>query len=358
MNGPRVRLLRALAAGFCLLAGVGSVHAHEQPKEGACAAAAQQPAIISAREALQRTPDSLKARLALADLLIDGTCYDDALHVLEDGSASHARNDELQKRLRNVRSLISERQFFDGLDQAELDAKLSRYVLRCTRFGDIEACDQALKIKPDNVAVVIAHADALLKSQRPLEALEAYRRASVLDPSNADLATKTAAAQTLRRTIEQRCMSADGESALTACQSLLVKGSANEFELLRRIGVLQQAANQPAKALDTYIVANSLRRGDKAVALAIVALVDSTGRSDALALAARGSSLVTLGKVREGIAAMQQAQALTPLPGIGEQVAAAQRLLRQEERMRDSQPLIAAAPTRTYSNLQPASRSN
>src|SRR4030095_11499049 len=104
-------------------------------------------------------------------------------HVLEEGTAIHARNDELQKRLRNARSLISERQFFDGLDQAELDAKLSRYVLRCTRFDDVEACEQALKIKPDNVAVVIAHGDALLKSQRPLEALEAYRRARGRGPS-------------------------------------------------------------------------------------------------------------------------------------------------------------------------------
>ncbi len=352
-------ILRALAAVLCLLASVGAVSAHEQPKEGACEASARQPAIVSARESLQRTPDALKVRFGLADLLIDAGCYDEAVHVLEDGTAIHARNEELQKRLRTARSLISERQFFDGLDQAELDAKLSRHVLRCTRFGDIDACDQALAIKPDNVAVVIARGDALLKSQRPLEALDAYRRASALDPSNADVTAKTNAAQALRRTVEQRCMSADGEAALGACQSILAKGAANEFDLLRRIGVLQQAANQPAKALDTYIVANSLRRGDKAVALAIVALVDSTGRSDALALSARGSSLVTLGKVREGIASMQQAQALTPgLPGIGEQVVAAQRLLRQEERMRESQPVAAVTPTRTYSNLQPASRSN
>jgi predicted RNA polymerase sigma factor len=154
-------------------------------------------------------------------------------------------------------------------------------------------------------------------------------------------------------------MSADGEAALAACQSILAKGAANEFDLLRRIGVLQQAANQPAKALDTYIVANSVRRGDKSVALAIVALVESTGRSDGLALAARGSSLVALGRVRDGITSMQRALALTPgLPGLADQVVAAQRLLRQEERMRESQPLVAATPTRTYSNLQPASRSN
>ena len=351
---------RALVAVLCLLSGSGALQAHEQAKEGACAASAQQPAIVKARETLQKTPDALKARLNLADLLIDAACFEDAVHVLEDGDSYHPRSDELQTRLRTARSLISERQFFQGLDQAELDAKLSRHVLRCTRFADIEACDQALAIKPDNVTVVIARGDALLKAQRPLEALDAYRRATTLDPTNADVATKITAVQALRRSVEQGCMSEDGEAALRACQSILVKGGANEFDLLRRIAVLQQAANQPAKALDTYIVANSLRRGDKAVALAIVALSDSTGRSDSIALAARGSSLVTLGKVREGIAAMRQAQALTPgLPGIGEQVAAAERLLRQEERMRESsQPLVAAAPTRTYSNLQPATRSN
>ena len=137
-------------------------------------------------------------------------------------------------------------------------------------------------------------------------------------------------------------MSADGDAALGACQSILAKGAANEFELLRRIGVLQQSANQPSMALDTYIAANSVRRGDKAVALAIVALVDSTGRSDALALAS-----------------MRQAQALTPgLPGIGDQMAAAQRLLRQADRMRESHAVAAVAPSQTYSNLQPASRSN
>jgi tetratricopeptide (TPR) repeat protein len=352
-------ILRAFTVVVCMLVGAGVARAHEQGKEGACAASAQQPAIASARESLQRTPDELKVRLGFVDLLIGAGCYDEAVHVLEDGARIHAGNQELATRLRTARSFINERQFFDGLDKAELEAKLSRQILRCTRFADIEACDQALAIKPDNVVVIVARGDALLQSQRPIEALDAYRRATTLDPSNAELAKKVSTAQSLRRTVEQRCMSADGESALGACQSVLAKGAANEFDLLRRIGVLQQAANQPAKALDTYIVANSLRRGDKAVALAIVALVESTGRSDGIALAARGSSLVALGRVREGIASMQRALALTPgLPGLVDQVVAAERLLRQEERMRESQPLVAATPTRTYSNLQPASRSN
>ncbi len=350
---------RALAVVLCLFAGTGVVRAHDHAKDGACAASANQPALLSAREALQGTPDALKIRLGLADLLIEAGCYEEAVHVLDDGVAMHARSEELQRRLRTARSLISERQFFDGLDKAEMEAKLSRHVLRCTRFADLDACDQALALKPDDVAVVIARGDALLKSQHTLEALDAYRHAAVLDPSNADTTAKVNAAQAMRRAVEERCMSTDGEAALGACQSILAKGASNEFELLQRIGVLQQTANQSSKALDTYIAANSLRRGDKAVALAIVALLDSTGRRDAIALAARGSSLVTLGRVREGLASMQQAQALTPgLPGIRDQVAAAQRLLRQEERMRESQPVAAVTPTQTYSNLQPASRSN
>ena len=183
-------ILRALTVVVCMLVGASVARAHEQGKEGACAASAQQPAIASARESLQRTPDALKVRLGLADLLIDADCYDEAVHVLEDGTRIHAGNQELATRLRTARSFINERQFFDGLDKAELEAKLSRHVLRCTRFGDVEACDQALAIKPDNVVVVIARGDALLQSQRPIEALDAYRRATTLDPSNAELAKK------------------------------------------------------------------------------------------------------------------------------------------------------------------------
>ena len=197
-------ILRALAAVLCLLAGMGSVRAHDHAKDGACAASARQPALVSARESLQRTPDALKVRLGLADLLIEAGCNEEAVHVLEDGVANHARSEELQTRLRTARSMIRERQFFDGLDKAEVEAKLSRNILRCTRFGDVDACDQALAMKPDDVTLVIARGDALLKSQRPLEALDAYRRAALLDPSNTEAAAKASSAQAQRRAIEER----------------------------------------------------------------------------------------------------------------------------------------------------------
>jgi hypothetical protein len=69
------------------------------------------------------------------------------------------------------------------------------------------------------------------------------------------------------------------------------------------------------------------------VALAIVALTDSTGRRDALALAARGSSLLTLGRATEALQTLRQAEALAPaLPKIRTEVAQAEQAAREEAR--------------------------
>ena len=83
--------------------------------------------------------------------------------------------------------------------------------------------------------------------------------------------------------------------------------------------------------MDAFIAANVLKQNDKSVALAIVALTDSTGRRDAMALAARGSSLLTLGRATEALQALRQAQALAPaLPKIKAQVAQAEQAAREE----------------------------
>jgi len=347
-------------------AGVSMAH----DGKSTCDATGQQTSLVNARQSLERSPRDLQARLDLAEQLVKASCYEDAVHVLQDGETLHPRNQQLQTQLQTARSLIKERQFFEGLDQAEIAAQVSRHVLRCTRFGDVAACDQALALKPNDVAILLAKGEALIKAEKPIEALEAYGRAAALDPSNADVAAKTKTAQTLRTTLETRCAQTDGDAALAACESVFRTDSPNGFELARRIGVLHQGGNRPSKALEAYIAANSLRRGDKAVALAILALVDSTGRSDAAALSARGSSLVTLGRTRDGLTSMRQALALAPeLPGLANQIEGAERLLKQEDRMRESQqnerdtrgePATVAAntATRTYSNLQPASHAN
>jgi Flp pilus assembly protein TadD len=84
--------------------------------------------------------------------------------------------------------------------------------------------------------------------------------------------------------------------------------------------------DQPEQALDAFIAANVLAHDDKSVALAIVALTDSTGRKDAVALAARGTSLLTLGRAEEAVQTLHQAATLAPaLPGIKAEVAQAEQ---------------------------------
>ena len=167
--------------------------------------------------------------------------------------------------------------------------------------------------------------------------------------------------------IMQRCTDGDGMAALQACKNALVKGAPNEFEMTVRIALLQQSTNQAPQALDSYIAANSLKPGDKGVALAILALLDSTQRKDAMALAARGSSLVTLGRGREAVAALRQAKSLEPeLPFIDRELTAAESLARAEAAAHKERPKAAATSAvaeamvepQTYTNVAEPTRSN
>ena len=166
----------------------------------------------------------------------------------------------------------------------------------------------------------------------------------------------------------KRCTDGDGDAALQACKSVLVKGAPNEFEITVRIALLQQGTNQASQALDSYIAANSLRHGDKGVALAILALLQSTPRNDAIALAARGSSFVTLGRAHEALAPLRQAKALEPeLPDIDRQIKTAEAQARTESAAHKERPAEVAAlgaaaevmpEPPSFSNVAEATRSN
>jgi thioredoxin-like negative regulator of GroEL len=85
--------LRVCAILALLHAGVSMAH---DGNSATCAAAGQQPALVSARQTLERSPRDLQARLGLADLLVDASCYEEAVHVLQDGEPLHPRNQQLQ----------------------------------------------------------------------------------------------------------------------------------------------------------------------------------------------------------------------------------------------------------------------
>jgi hypothetical protein len=161
---------RASAAGIALIICAGGAPALAQMDadkhaealtRASCQAGKQSDTVKSANAALERDPDDLGPRIRLADALVDQGCYQEAVSILEAAQASHPHSGELAGKLRDVRSLVTEQTYIEGLTQAAEGAKFQRNQLRCTRLADITACDDALKFKPDDAQLLTARADAL-----------------------------------------------------------------------------------------------------------------------------------------------------------------------------------------------------
>ena len=304
-------------------------------------------------------PHDLAVQLAAIDALIDGGCYKEAVPILETGLSQHPHSSELQSRMRAVRSMLNEEQFFEGLGTAQEKAKLQHDAMRCTKFFDVNACDDALRSKPDDPELLVAKGDALSHEGRPADAILIYLHAGgLLPPGDEGIKLKLSAAEAQREGLAAQCQVSADAAAADACQAALLRGSTDEFTLLKRRGILLQSFDKPAQALDAFIAASVLKQDDKAVALAVVALTDSTGRKDALALAARGNALLLLGRPSDARQALRQAEALTPsLPGIKGQIAKAEQGAREEARRQvkvaSNKPAVPEAPA-PHPKPQPA----
>jgi tetratricopeptide (TPR) repeat protein len=344
-----------------------------------CQIDSQPQSVTSAWAALKRSPNELEPQLALADALIDQGCYKEAVPILETGLAQRPHSSELQSRLRAARSMLNEEHFFEGLGNAQETAKLQHSVLRCTKLADVNACDDALRSKPDDPQLVVAKGDALVQGGHPSDAILIYLHAGSLLPGDEGVKSKLAVAESQRETLVSQCEGSADIAAVDACQTALLRGSPDEFALLRRKGILLQSFGKPEQALDAFIAANALSQDDKSVALAVVALTDSTGRRDAVALAARGSSLLTLHRAGDALQALRQAEALAPgLPKLRTQIAQAEQASLAESKRpvatsANAQPIntqpvppskppagarVAASGAVTYSNAAAAAHTN
>ena len=150
--------------------------------------------ISDAKSALDRAPAELVPRLKLADALVDQGCYDDAVSVLQAGEKQHPHSAELFGKLRDVRSMLTEQTYIQGLTQAEDAAKLQHNRLRCTRLADLEACNEGLKAAPNDAALWVAQADALMQHGRLDEAIASYNHALQVSAADESLKSKLAAA--------------------------------------------------------------------------------------------------------------------------------------------------------------------
>jgi cytochrome c-type biogenesis protein CcmH/NrfG len=162
-----------------------------------CQSGKQSAAVTDATAALERDPNELGPRMRLADALVDQGCYQEAVDVLEAAQQAYPRNSELAGKLRDVRSLVTEQTYIEGLTQAAEGAKFQRNQLRCTRLADVAACDEALRSKPDDEPLLIAKGDALMQGNRPADAATTYRHAAQLKPTDDAAKTKLAAAEAL-----------------------------------------------------------------------------------------------------------------------------------------------------------------
>ena len=207
----------------------------------------------------------------MIDALIDGGCYKQAVPVLETGLSQRPHSGELQSRMRAVRSMLNEEQFFEGLGTAQETAKLQHDVMRCTKFFDAaDTCDDALAV--DNPTThslpLISKGDALSHEGRPADAILIYLRAGGLLPSGDEgLKLKLSAAEAQREGLAAQCQGSADTAAADACQAALLRGSADEFTLLKRRGTLLQSFDKPAQALDAFIAASVLNQDDPSVAL-------------------------------------------------------------------------------------------
>ena len=166
-----------------------------------CQSGKHSQAVVDATAAVEREPDEPGPRMRLADALVDQGCYQEAVGVLDALQESHPRNAEVAAKLRDVRSLVTEQSYIEGLTQAAEVAKLARNQLRCTRLADVSACEDALKSKPDDAQLLLAKGDALMQGNRPADAITAYQHASQLKPGDEAVKTKLAAAEALQASI-------------------------------------------------------------------------------------------------------------------------------------------------------------
>ncbi|GAC1668898.1 MAG: hypothetical protein NVS9B2_12660 [Steroidobacteraceae bacterium] len=180
---------------LALLFVAGTGWSRETASSSSCQSAAARAAIANAKVALDRNPASLTARFNLADAWSDAGCFNDAVQVLQDAPELQSGNKELQTRLRVARSLVGEEIYFEKLDRADAEAKLKRDVFRCSTLSDLDACSEAVRIKPDDATLLVAHGDALVRAKHPAEAIGRYRRAASLVPNQPAVAMKISVAE-------------------------------------------------------------------------------------------------------------------------------------------------------------------
>lgn len=238
----RAHLYEIVLSGLLATLYAADASAHDGARNCDAATLAQ-PSIERARAELKQRPRTTSARLTLADLLIEASCYDDAVHFLEEGVELSPNDRTLQTRLRTARSFIGEREYLQSHPATKGDtseAELRRLLLRCNQIGDSQACDQALAARPNDIALLTAKGDALLKEKRARDALLAFTRAQQV---NATLAPEARVDVTARINAAQALIATQSPPSIAKSRSAPSSPTSNDpadREPIRTASVAQQ----------------------------------------------------------------------------------------------------------------------
>jgi tetratricopeptide (TPR) repeat protein len=219
-------------------------------------------------------------RIALADALMAGRRYQEAVEVLSIGVDLAPGNAQFKEQLKLAESFVKEQKWIQRQsgqyeETSQSNAQFRRNVIRCTRLkgeSALSACEQALGEKPEDTRLLAARGDALFDVGRYGEAVFSYRQALNLEPGDASVTEQLSRAEAQRRKAVGDCRALERSDGLEACSVALLEGAGDEFTVRVRQGELLLDEGREDEALQAYRAAQKLEPRNAQVQQAIETL--------------------------------------------------------------------------------------
>ncbi len=164
-------------------------------------------AVSACKRALNSIPNNIKLQLRLGDLLLDLERYEEAATVFQT-AASIKPKKKLKHKQKTARSLLNEQEWIEK-HKVEMEEKTTRSKksiqiklnkIKCLRLkgtNGLAACDEALKMLPDDPILHNARGNILLQMDLIEEAKVSFMRALRFDPYNSEYLQKLQALGTI-----------------------------------------------------------------------------------------------------------------------------------------------------------------
>lgn len=233
-----------------------------------------------------QAPNNTRIRFALADALISLKRHAQAVEVLRQGLRRYPGDQEIKHRLVLAESYLEEQQWIEkrrgerrGSTQhaveGRLDTRTRLHRIRCTKLkgrAALEACDTALRARPDDPLLHRQRGDALLDVNQIADAILAYQEALRLDPSSTETPKRIKLAQAQRQSSAKKCRQLTGRAALAACEAALLRGANDEALMQERRGDILLHMKRSEDAIRAYRAALSLAPDNADIQRKVLAL--------------------------------------------------------------------------------------